>query len=199
MSVAPICRLAKRLYSTHCTNSVLTNVWSVTVDCSLCALHKCPVIHQQLSYTLPYMKQLFSADGAGVSEETLNSTHYKVINKRIMGSCDHLLLVTPPLLPFPTCPTLQVLIAELELRQLSSRELVLRCCADLAEQQTKAVGSPEHKYGELEYSLAYIRPRSLVAITVVQTKNPGLEGRCATKGVFFLKGCGLAVIMCSLY
>lgn len=78
--MAPISMLAKGFIPpTHCTNSVLANVWSVTVDCSLSALHKYPIIHQQLSNALPYVKQLFSAEGAGVSEETLNSTsHYKV-------------------------------------------------------------------------------------------------------------------------
>eukprot|EP00731_Ephydatia_muelleri_P029267 Em0020g911a len=131
---------------------VLANVWSVTVDCSLSALHKYPIIHQQLSNALPYVKQLFSAEGAGVSEEALNSTpHYKV------------------------------LVAELELRQLPTRELVLRCCADLAEQQANVVGSSEHKYGELEYSLAYIRPRSMVAVTVVQAKNLGMEEHQGTQ------------------
>ena len=54
------------------------------------------------------------------------------------------------------------------------------------------MGSSEHKYGELEYSLAYIRPRSMVAVTVVQAKNLGMEGMCAPNG------CGLSVIKCSL-
>ena len=54
---------------------------------------------------------------------------------------------------------------------LSTRELVLRCCADLAEQQAKVVGSPEHKYGELTLSVGYLIEREVIEVAVVKGDN----------------------------
>ena len=59
---------------------------------------------------------------------------------------------------------------------LSTKDLVLRCCADLAEQQTKAVGSPEHKLGELTLSVGYIKETGNIEVTIFQGRNlPGLD------------------------
>ena len=63
---------------------------------------------------------------------------------------------------------------------LSTRDLVLRCCADLAEQQAKAVGSPEHKLGELTLSVGYLKEKAVVEVTVLQAKLS--EGRKSSKG-----------------
>ena len=54
---------------------------------------------------------------------------------------------------------------------LSTRDLVLRCCADLAEQQAKAVGSPEHKLGELTLSVGYLKEKAVVEVAVVKGDN----------------------------
>ena len=74
----------------------------------------------------------------------------------------------------------QSLVEELDLMCLSTRELVLRCCADLAEQQAKVVGSPEHKYGELTLSVGYIREKAALEVTVFQARLE--EGKKSCKG-----------------
>ena len=69
---------------------------------------------------------------------------------------------------------------ELELMCLSTRDLILRCCADLAEQQAKAVGSPEHRFGELTLSVGYIKEKAVVEVTVLQAKLA--DGKRNSKG-----------------
>ena len=72
--------------------------------------------------------------------------------------------------------SLKVLLNDLELMCLSTRDLILRCCADLAEQQAKAVGSPEHRFGELTLSVGYIKETGNIEITIFQGRNlPGLD------------------------
>ena len=67
---------------------------------------------------------------------------------------------------------------------LSTRELVLRCCADLAEQQAKVVGSSEHKYGELTLSVGYIKETGNVEVTIFQGHNlPVLDMIGVSQGV----------------
>ena len=79
------------------------------------------------------------------------------------------------------------LLDYLELMCLSTRDLVLRCCADLAEQQTKAVGSPEHKLGELTLSVGYIREAGNIEVTIFQGHNlPGLDKSGILHTVFVL-------------
>ena len=65
----------------------------------------------------------------------------------------------------------KVLLDQLELMCLSTRNLVLRCCADLAEQQAKAVGSPEHKLGELTLSVGYIKEAGNIEVTIFQGQS----------------------------
>ena len=74
----------------------------------------------------------------------------------------------------------QSLVEELNLMCLSTRELVLRCCADLAEQQAKALGSPEHKYGELTLSVGYIKEKAALEATVFQARL--VEGKKSCRG-----------------
>ena len=87
------------------------------------------------------LRDFFSADGDGLTGTELESDQYKS------------------------------LVKELDLLCLSTRELVLRCCADLAEQQAKAVGSPEHKYGELTLSVGYLKEREVIEVAVVKGDN----------------------------
>ena len=72
---------------------------------------------------------------------------------------------------FPHPLPLKALLDHLELMCLSTRDLVLRCCADLAEQQAKAVGSPEHKLGELTLSVGYLKEAGNIEVTIFQGHN----------------------------
>eukprot|EP00731_Ephydatia_muelleri_P029253 Em0020g897a len=96
---------------------------------------------QILHAALLNLRDFFSADGDGLTGTELESDQYKN------------------------------LVKELQLMCLSTRELVLRCCADLAEQQAKVVGSPEHKYGELTLSVGYLIEREVIEVAVVKGDN----------------------------
>ena len=67
---------------------------------------------------------------------------------------------------------------------LSPPDLILRCCADLAEQQTKAVGLSEHRFGELSLNVGYRREKEALEVTIISAQNlPGLNKNGEAPGV----------------
>ncbi|KAL5473221.1 hypothetical protein EMCRGX_G027674 [Ephydatia muelleri] len=131
---------------------LLEDIWKATVDAlskSVSTLPKKPnqkYLYQRLRDSLEFLHGFFNAGGEGLTGEQLETEQYKV------------------------------LLNDLDLMCLSTRELVLRCCADLAEQQAKVVGSSEHKYGELTLSVGYIKETGNVEVTIFQGRNlPALD------------------------
>ncbi|KAL5473219.1 hypothetical protein EMCRGX_G027672 [Ephydatia muelleri] len=126
---------------------LLEDIWNATVDAlskSVSTLPKKPnqkYLYQRLRDSLDFLHGFFNAGGEGLTGEQLETEQYKV------------------------------LLNDLDLMCLSTRELVLRCCADLAEQQAKVVGSSEQKYGELTLSVGYIKEMGNVEVTVFQGRN----------------------------
>ena len=81
----------------------------------------------------------------------------------------------------------QIILGELEVKRLNSDELIVKCCADMVEQQAKVAGQPEHKHGTLSLSVCYLTQKGVMEVTVGRAFNlpgTGKKGKVCIVWIF---------------
>eukprot|EP00731_Ephydatia_muelleri_P029266 Em0020g910a len=129
---------------------LLKHIWVATIGVLGDTVSRVPkttsskYLIQRLCDSLKLLKVFFHAGGEGLSDKDLEPKQYKII------------------------------LGELEVKRLNSDELIVKCCADMVEQQAKVAGQPEHKHGTLSLSVCYLTQKGVVEVTVGRAFNlPG--------------------------
>ena len=129
---------------------LLKHIWVATIGVLGDTVSRVPkttsskYLIQRLCDSLKLLRVFFHAGGEGLSDKDLEPKQYKTI------------------------------LGELEVKRLNSDDLIVKCCADMVEQQTKAASQPEHKLGTLSLSVCYLTQKGVVEVTVGRAFNlPG--------------------------